>query len=177
MHHTLCDYLLDITQNGVEAGANSLTVSLFESEKKIEMKVEDNGCGMSEDTLKKAIDPFFTDPKKHSARKAGFGLPFLIQATETCGGEFSIKSKEGEGTTISCFFDAENIDTPPIGNIAITVVTLMTLAEEYELLFERKTKNDEYQVSRSDLLEALGDLQTASSLKLAKDYLISLEDN
>ncbi len=94
MHYTLSDYLLDITQNSIEAHASSVRIELSENGKSIEITISDNGCGMSEETLAKAQDPFFTDPNKHAARKAGFGLPFLIQACESCDGSFSITSSE-----------------------------------------------------------------------------------
>ena len=50
---------------------------------------------------------------------------------------------------------------------------------EYELVINRKLvsadKNLDYQISRKELISALGDLSEASSLLLLKEYLEGLE--
>ncbi len=177
MHYTLSDYLMDISQNSIEANSSTVRISFTETEKFIEITISDNGCGMDKETLAKAQDPFYTDPNKHAARKAGFGLPFLIQACETCGGTFSISSTEGEGTEVNCTFGRYNIDIPPLGGLVSTVVALMTMDGDYELEFYRKNECDEFSVKRSELLEALGELETADSIIMARDYVTSLEEN
>ena len=169
--------MMDITQNSIEAKAETVRVLFEESGDLIKMEITDNGCGMSSEVLAKAQDPFYTDPKKHAARKVGFGLPFLIQACQSCGGEFSIKSVEGEGTDVNCSFGRDNIDTPPVGGLVSTVVALMTMDREYELEFHRKRDGDQYSVTRGELLEALGELETVDSIILARDYVTLLEEN
>lgn len=176
MHFTLCDYLLDLAQNSLEAKATQVDVELREGEETILFTIKDNGVGMTEEVLAKALDPFYSDPEKHSARKAGFGLPFIVQATELCEGSFSIESQSGVGTTVSYSFSLKSVDTPPMGNLATTMVSLFSMGGEYELNFTRVHTNGEYEVSRSDLLDALGELETVSSLKLAKEYLNSQEE-
>ena len=37
---------------------------------------------MTDEELKKAVDPFYTDGLKHKKRKVGLGLPFMIQAVQ-----------------------------------------------------------------------------------------------
>ncbi len=168
---------MDIAQNSIEANASTVSIVLSEIENVIEMTISDNGYGMSEETLAKAQDPFYTDPDKHAARKAGFGLPFLIQACESCEGSFSITSTEGEGTTVQCTFGRDNIDTPPMGGIVSTVVALMTMSGDYELEFCHIKDCDDFSVTRSDLLDALGELETVDSIVMARDYVTSLEEN
>jgi len=168
---------MDIAQNSIEAKSQKVIITVKEVEKIIEMTISDNGCGMSKEILAKAQDPFYTDPKKHAARKAGFGLPFLIQACESCEGSFSITSTEGEGTTVHCTFGRDNIDTPPIGGLVSTVVALMTMDGDYELEFHHKKDGDELSVTRGELLEALGELETVDSIVMARDYVTSLEEN
>lgn len=176
MHITLCDYLLDIGQNSFEAKADDIHICLRETETLIELVVKDNGCGMDEETLAKAVDPFFSDPEKHAARKAGFGLPFLIQAAEGCDGGVTLESKQGVGTTVSCHFASNHIDTPPLGDVVTTVVALMSMDGEYNLTIEREKNGNEYTLTREDLLDALGDLHYADSLALAKAFVTSEED-
>lgn len=177
MHYSLSDYLADIAHNSIEAKAKHVVVTFREFDKIIEIVVSDNGCGMDEETLRKAQDPFYTDPKKHAARKAGFGLPFLIQAAETCEGTFSISSEMGVGTKVQCTFGRTCIDTPPLGEITSTVTALMAMDGSYELEFIRSLDGEEYSVMRSELLEALGELETAGSINMARIYVNSLEEN
>ena len=51
--------VLDITQNSITAGAKIIEISLTENEKGIlTLRIADDGCGMSQETLKRVIDPF-----------------------------------------------------------------------------------------------------------------------
>ncbi len=177
MHYSLSDYIADIAHNSIEAKAKNVVITFREFDEIIEIVVSDNGYGMDEETLRKAQDPFYTDPKKHAARKTGFGLPFLIQAAETCEGAFSINSEMGIGTEVRCTFGRLCIDTPPLGEIVSTVTALMAMDGCYELEFIRTYDSEEYSVKRSELLEALGELETAGSINMARIYVNSLEEN
>lgn len=176
MHYALCDYLVDLVQNSVEANATEVYLYICEDEECFRFSVKDNGKGMSAETQKKALDPFYTEAGKHDARKAGFGLPFLLHATEICEGSFVLESECGKGTTVSASFSRKSVDLPPIGNISETLLLLFNLSETSNLLVQRVHNEQEYAISRSELLDALGDLSSLESLKLAKTYLNSLED-
>jgi len=171
MHYTLCDYLSDIVQNSVEANSSEVILNFDEDEAFYKFCVIDNGKGMSEEIQKKATDPFYTEPGKHSARKAGFGLPFLIMATEFSKGEFELKSQVGVGTEIKYSFSKDSIDTPPLGDFAETILALFNLGGECNIIVNRKRDDNEFSISRNELLESLGDLETAASLSLAKEFL------
>lgn len=175
MHYTISDYLLDIVQNSVEANSSEVVLNFAENTKFYDFSVVDNGKGMSDEIQKKAIDPFYTEEGKHSARKAGFGLPFLLMATQFSNGEFDLKSQVGVGTTIKFSFSKESIDTPPLGNFAEIMMTLFNLGGECNIIVNRKNNDNEYSISRNELLESLGDLETVASLTLAKEFLAGLE--
>ncbi len=177
MHYTLSDYLMDIAHNSVEAMAMTVTVTFSEKNEYIEMVVQDDGSGMDESTLSKAKDPFYTDPEKHAERKVGLGLPFLIQACEACEGTFSIDSQKGTGTTVRCTFRRDCIDTPPLGGLVSAVIALMTMDRDYELIFNRFKDDENYCVKRSELIDALEELNTAASINMARTYVASLEEN
>ncbi len=70
MHFTLSDLLMDITQNAAESGADSVEVTVQETDKEFRFVIIDNGKGMSKEELQRAIDPFQTDGKKHPGRKS-----------------------------------------------------------------------------------------------------------
>jgi len=176
MHYTLCDYLLDIVQNSVEANSSEVILNFEENYNYYNYYIIDNGKGMSDEIQKKAIDPFYTEEGKHSARKAGFGLPFLLMATQMCDGTFDLKSQVGVGTTIKFSFSKNSIDTPPLGNFSETILALFNLGGECNIIVNRKKDDNEYSISRNELLESLGDLETVASLSLAKEFLIGLEE-
>ena len=63
----------------------------------LEVRVTDNGLGMSRETLARAFDPFFTTKTKGLGR---LGLPIVRQLTRELGGSVEIASMPGFGTTV-----------------------------------------------------------------------------
>ena len=186
MHFTLADLITDITQNAVEAGSDMVELEVTENEKEFRFIVKDNGKGMTEEELKRAIDPFVTDGIKHPHRKVGLGLPFLIQTAEQSGGGSDIKSEKGKGTTVTAWFDINNVDIPPTGDVAGMFRTILMFESRAEIKIRRmKAKsslsgdsgeNEEYEICKSELAEAVGGFEEVSSLVLLKEYLESLEE-
>ena len=176
MHATLTDVIADTAQNSIEAGASNVEVVVVEADGKISVDIRDNGKGMDEAVLKRAFDPFYTEPGKHEKRKVGLGLPLLKQICEACGGGVSLESEKGKGTHLSYFFDATNIDLPPMGDLAETMVTLFNYPGAFELVFTHRKGGDEYSISRSELSEAVGGLETLDGISLAKEFLRSQEE-
>ena len=175
MHFTLADLITDITQNAVEAGSGLVELEVSEDEKEFRFIVKDNGKGMTEEELKRAIDPFVTDGIKHPHRKVGLGLPFLIQTAEQSGGGSDIKSKKGVGTTVTAWFDIKNVDIPPTGDVPGMFRTILMFNSDAEIILRRKKPDNEYEVVKSEAAEAIGGFEDAGSLVLLKEYLSSLE--
>ncbi len=176
MHYTVCDYIVDIVHNALEADSQLVLLTLEQNDEHIEVAVADNGKGMDEESLKKAQDPFYT--KEKHARRLGLGLPFIIQAVNSAGGNFDIKSSPEMGTSVYFRFAAKHIDTPPLGDVSQAFLTLMSFSDKpYELVIKRARTDKNYQVSRSELLAAVDNLQEVSSLQLAKNYLKDLEES
>jgi hypothetical protein len=181
MHFTLADLVTDITQNAVEAGADTVELEVTEGGGEFRFLVRDNGKGMTKEELARAIDPFVTDGIKHPNRKVGLGLPFLIQTAEQSGGGWDIKSEKGKGTTATAWFDTGNVDIPPTGDIPGMFRTILMFNSNAEIILRRKKMLNEtvneYEVCKSELLEALGGLENAGSLVLLGEYLRSLEES
>lgn len=177
MHATLADVIADTAQNSIEAGASEVRVSVTEADGRISVEICDNGKGMDESILKRAFDPFYTEPGKHDKRKVGLGLPLLKQMCEACGGGVRLESEKGKGTRLSYSFDALNIDLPPMGDLASTMVTLLNYPGDFELVFTHRRGEDEYSVSRRELADAVGGLDTLDGINLATEFLRSQEDS
>jgi len=62
------------------------------------LSVTDTGEGMDEETLRKAVDPFFTT--KEVGKGTGLGLPMVFGLAKESGGELVLKSRKGLGTTV-----------------------------------------------------------------------------
>lgn len=184
MHFTLADLVTDIAQNGAESGASLLELEVRESRgpggpAEFRFAVTDNGKGMTPEELKRATDPFVTDGLKHPQRKVGLGLPFLIQTAEQSGGGWDIKSEKGKGTRVSAWFDADNVDMPPVGDIPGMFRSILMFQGPREICITRIRKNGtgdlDYRIRKTELADALGDLEDTASLVLMSRYLRSLE--
>ena len=177
MHATVADVIADTAQNAIEAGAAKVDVALTERDGRIAVDIRDNGKGMDAATVKKAFDPFYTEPGKHDKRKVGLGLPLLKQMCEACGGGVTLESEKGVGTHLAYFFDAANIDLPPMGDLAETMVTLFNYPGAFEMTFTHGKGGETYSISRSELADAVGGFETVEGLSLAKEFLRSQEES
>jgi two-component system NtrC family sensor kinase len=65
----------------------------------IEIKVSDNGSGISAENLKKIFTPFFTT--KPVGKGTGLGLSVCYGIVQKMGGTMSLASQEGVGTTFT----------------------------------------------------------------------------
>lgn len=176
MHASICDQLHDIVQNAIEAGSSDIAVDWLEYEKTLDIAVADNGCGMTEEVREKALDPFFTDGRKHKHRRVGLGLAFLKQMVEETGGHWELQTARGQGTRIHFCVDRQHVDLPPVGDIVRAIADILSFPGEHDMRVRRQTVLGEYTVRRTELQDALGELQTATSLVMMRDYIASQEE-
>lgn len=117
-------HILDIAENSVRAGAKTVWIDITENrrEDRLRIKIRDDGSGMDPETLKRAMDPFYTSKK---VRKVGLGLPMLAEAAERAGGGFTIESTEGVGTRVEVSFRLGHIDRQPLGDLAGALIALI----------------------------------------------------
>jgi len=70
----------------------------------VALSVSDTGCGMDEETLTHAQEPFFTT--KGVGKGTGLGLSMVKGLAEQSGGALLLKSRIGEGTTAEIWLPA-----------------------------------------------------------------------
>jgi hypothetical protein len=147
-------HILDIAENSTGACAKRIEILITRDAGKDLLRVEinDDGRGMDRETLSKVRDPFFTTKGK----KTGLGLPFLSQAAEQAGGEMSIASVPGKGTRVTATFQWSNVDRPPLGDMAGTLLTLIAGHPDLDFLYEEREGG---RIFRFDTREIKNDLE------------------
>lgn len=171
MHFSLSDYLVDIVENSLQAGSAQTDLFLRQRGAELRASVQDRGHGMDEEELGRALDPFYTAGEKHPHRKVGLGLPFLKQLVDDTGGSLEVSSEPGKGTELRLALNMEHVDVPPLGDLPAAFVDMLCYDADYELVIRRELEQDGYTLRRSELQEALGELETAASLRLLHRYI------
>jgi signal transduction histidine kinase len=113
--NSLHQVFMNITMNAIQAmenGGNMLITTQNEvpmngnesGSKGISIRISDTGCGISDETLEKIYDPFFTTKYEGT----GLGLSIALKNIASFDGLFEIKSTEGKGTTFQIFIPLKN---------------------------------------------------------------------
>jgi len=147
--------ILDIAQNSIVAEASLIQITVDETTEGhlLRTEIEDNGRGMSEDTLASVIDPFFTTRK---TRSVGLGIPFLKQEAESTGGMFHIQSEPGKGTVVTAIFCTDHIDCMPLGDVNATIHSLITMNPQIDFLYRRIVNDRSFELDTREMREILG---------------------
>lgn len=72
----------------------------------IAASIQDNGCGMSDETCRQIFEPFFTTKKEQGT---GLGLSITYGIVKKLGGDIEVESKENEGTIFKIFLPKRSI--------------------------------------------------------------------
>lgn len=128
--------VLDIAQNSITAGAALIRIEVLENTQAhtLTVGIYDDGCGMTEEQVKSVLDPFYTT---RTTRKVGMGVPLFKMAAEQTGGSFTVSSKVGIGTNVQAVFKTDSVDFTPLGDMASTVTTLISMNTDREFLYRR----------------------------------------
>ena len=93
--------LQEILDNALQAtdpakGHVSVHAAFDPYSSRVVLIVSDDGCGMDEETVKRAFDPFFSS--KRAGRRRGMGLAKALRWVEASGGSIRLESRPGQGT-------------------------------------------------------------------------------
>ena len=146
--------VLDVAQNSVKARASLIEITVESDFDKDLMRIviADNGCGMDEQQLNAVYDPFYTT---RTTRKVGLGVSFFKLAAESAGGEFSITSEKGVGTTVTATFQISNIDRMPLGDMTGTMHALITLNTDIDFVYNYRVDDRSFTLDTRELREIL----------------------
>lgn len=148
-------HILDLAQNSINAKADNIKIEVDEDENGFfAFTISDDGCGMSAEMVAKVRDPFTTT---RTTRKVGMGIPFMDMVTERCGGRFDITSEVGVGTTMKATFEKDNIDIPPLGDLASSIAVLLAGGKKFNLIFSYKNGDETFVFTTDEVREILGE--------------------
>ena len=175
-------YILDLVQNSLKAQAKSISISVNDSMSKdlLEISIGDDGIGMDSEFLSKVTEPFTTT---RTTREFGLGIPFFQMAAMSAGGTFQIESSLGHGTKLTGVFIRSHIDTPPLGDMAETLVTLVHGAPDVDFTYFYENDLQKFTFDTKEIREALEDvpLNTPDVLDWIRNHLreliLSTENN
>ncbi len=164
--------VLDVAENSTHAGASLVEISVTAAPEAdlLTIIIKDNGCGMTAEQVAAVTDPFYTTRK---TRKVGLGVPFFKYAAESTGGQLTIDSTPGVGTTVTATFGFSHIDRMPLGDMVSTMQTLITCHSEIDFIYRYRYGKKSFALDTREFREILGDvpLNTPEIASYIKDYL------
>ena len=89
-------HLLDARVPDGQGYDPTVTLTTIRDNGRIEVKVRDNGNGISQKNLDKIFQPFFTT--KPTGQGTGLGLSLAYDIVKAHGGEITVNTNEGEGS-------------------------------------------------------------------------------
>lgn len=87
-----------------EGGSVRVTLKLREGNAVV--TVSDTGCGIPAGTGNRLFDKFYQGDTSHAAEGNGLGLALVKKVIDVLGGEISVASKQGEGSTFTVLLKA-----------------------------------------------------------------------
>ncbi len=151
--------ILDVAKNSVVAGASLIEITISETEETLEISIKDDGCGMTEETVAKVIDPFYTT---RTTRDVGLGIPLLKMEAEMTGGHLEIQSvrecdeSSEHGTVIKADFYKNHIDFIELGDIVSTITILISGSPEIDWDFRHVTPKGTVSLDTREIRAVLG---------------------
>ncbi len=178
MMKELALHVLDIGENSVRGDGKHIEILICEDwkENQLTIRIQDDGRGIAPEMLKTIRNPFTTS---RTMRKVGLGIPFLNDTCLMCGGQLTIESEVGKGTTVTAQMEQDHIDRPPLGDMPSTLMTLFSSHPEiaftyrYQYRGKEEAEIQEFAVSTAELNEILEGvpLSTPSVYLWVKEFI------
>jgi len=79
----------------------TVSVSVRSEGERAVVSVTDTGCGITPETAKHMFDKFYQGDTSHAAEGNGLGLALVRRVVDLTGGEISVSSTPGRGSTFT----------------------------------------------------------------------------
>lgn len=101
---------MNLLVNAIHAleGHGAITVRTWQEGQTVHVAISDTGKGIPEENLNKIFDPFFTT--KEVGKGTGLGLSICYDIVKKHGGEITVQSEVGAGTTFTVRLPVEYVD-------------------------------------------------------------------
>lgn len=154
------DGVLKIDLKTVELAENSELPLNLPAGTYVELSVRDNGCGMTEETILRIFDPYYTTKEK--GKGTGMGLAVVHGIVTNHGGEIVVTSEPGVGSEFTIYLPATNVGGDDMKEIKMVLPVgdenILVVDDEIDIvkIEEEILKNQGYNIiSTIDAEEAL----------------------
>lgn len=169
--HRLEQLLTNLLSNAIKFthkhGSISLVITEECTEKKgisrYEIRVKDNGIGMSDEFTKRIFDPFEREGIDKNIGGTGLGMPISKSIVDAAGGSIKLYTKQGEGTEFVVRLPFEIVTESEQCDIPVSPLFALIINEEDKQINAVKSvlkrlgiKSDSYNIpTEADLIEIL----------------------
>jgi CheY-like chemotaxis protein len=117
--HQIGQVIMNLVVNARDAmpSGGRLTIETGNVGQTVMLAVGDTGCGMDDETRARLFEPYFTT--KEPGRGSGLGLATVYDVVTQCGGQISVTSGSGAGSTFKIYLPrATEPSAPPLTPMA-----------------------------------------------------------
>lgn len=104
-YNRLCQVLINILKNSIEAESKNITLTLRESNNKLLININDDGTGISKEIMDKIYEPFYTTKRSGT----GLGVSLSKEIINAHNGNIEYSSVEGSGTEVKIILPSYNL--------------------------------------------------------------------
>lgn len=145
--------ILDLAENSVKAGASLVTIVVdYRDDGMLFLTIEDDGSGMSKETVERVSSPFYTS---RTTRKVGLGIPFVKMLADMTEGGMTIESEVGSGTKVEATFRADHIDMIPLGDMGSTMSALVSGNPQMDFVYTLLRKGQTFTLDSREIKSIL----------------------
>lgn len=102
--NNLISNAIKFTENG-----GKITIIAQPTDNGVRVSVTDTGCGISKEAGARIFDKFYQGDTSHSGEGNGLGLPLVKKVIDVLGGEISVQSELGKGSTFTVTIENKNV--------------------------------------------------------------------
>ncbi len=109
INQVVLNLLINARHAVIDAPARGISLTTGHNDGEVWLEVSDTGCGIPEEELKKIFTPFYSTKGEHADAGSsqagvpgtGLGLAVCLSIARNLGGDLTVQSVEGEGSTFT----------------------------------------------------------------------------